>query len=212
MEEFLNFFNNIGKLSKIPRRGWELIGIKNPQTIGEHMFRVAIMAWILGKERNINLNMERILKMALIHDLCELYAGDTTPYDYDNILPRDKRKWPKLFDKWPRFSKPEKIKYFLEKHKKEKESLEKLISGLPSTIKKEILGLWLRYEHGSTREARFVKQVNRIETLLQALEYAEESKSRPYKSWWIGSEEKVDDPLLLEFMKSLEKKFFRRKK
>ena len=60
---------------------------------------------------------------------------------------------------------------------------------------------------GLTKEARFVKQVNRVETLLQALEYAKESKTRPYKSWWIGSEEKVDDPFLLKFMKALEKKF-----
>lgn len=210
MEDFLNFFINIGKLNKIPRRGWKLIGVKNPQTIGEHMFRVAIMTWILGKERKINFDMERSLKMALIHDLCELHAGDITPYDYDSILPKDKKKWPRLFDKWPRFSKSEKIKYFLEKHKKERVSLEKLISGLPPAVKKEILALWLSYEQGLTKEARFVKQVNRVETLLQALEYGKESKTRPYKSWWVGSEEKVDDPLLLKFMKALEKKFHRK--
>lgn len=184
-----------------------MIGAKNPQTIGEHMFRVAIVAWILGKEKKASLDIERCLKMALIHDMCELYAGDITPYDRAEGLPKNKKKWPELFDRWPRASKSKKTEYFLRKHKKECKSLGMLISKLPPSVKKEILGLWFNYEKGLTKEARFVKQVNRAETLLQALEYAKESKTRPYNSWWVGSEEKIDDPILFEFMEALDKKF-----
>lgn len=205
MKELLNFFIEIGKLKKIPRKGWVLIGIKNPETIAGHTFHEAIMAWILAKEKRINFNMERILKMALVHDLCELYAGDITPYD--EILPKNKKEWPKLFDKWPRLLKFKKIKKYLQKHKKERASLIKLTSKLPLAIKKEILNLWFDYEKGLTKESRFVKQVGRLTTLLQALEYGKESKRRPYKSWWIGSKEIIDDPLLVDFVKTLEEKF-----
>jgi len=205
MKDFLDFFIKVGKLKKIPRTGWVLIGAKNPESIAEHIFHEAIMAWILGKEKNANLNIDRVIKMALVHDLCELYAGDMTPYD--DILPKNKKEWPELFDKWPRFSKSKKIKDFLKKHKKEKAALIKLTSNLPPKIRKEILDLWLEYENRSTKESHFVKQVGRLTTLLQALEYGKEMGRRPYKSWWVGSEEKIDDPVLLEFMKTLDKKF-----
>jgi putative hydrolase of HD superfamily len=205
MKELLNFFIEIGKLKKIPRKGWVLIGIKNPETIAGHTFHEAIMAWILAKEKRSNFNIERILKIALVHDLCELYAGDMTPYD--EILPKDKKEWPKLFDKWPRFLKSKKIKKYLQKHKKERASLIKLTSKLPPALKKEILNLWLDYEKGLTKEGRFVRQVGRLTTLLQALEYGKETKRRPYKSWWVGSKETIDDPLFVNFIKALEKKF-----
>lgn len=185
MKELIIFFNKIGKLRKKPRRGWVLIGAKNPATIVDHSFRLAIMAWILAEKKKANFNIERILKMALVHDLCELYAGDLTPYDY-GLLPRDKKKWPELFDKWPRFPKSKKIKYSLERYKKERASLIKLVSKLPAKTKKEILNLWLDYQKRLTKEGRFVAQVNRLETLLQAIEYGKEMKRRPLNRGGLG--------------------------
>ena len=209
MDKILDFFIQIGKLKTISRKGPVLIGIKNPETVAEHAFRVAMMAWILGEEKKVNFNIERILKVALTHDICEVYVGDITPYD--GILPKAKKDWPELFDRWPRFSKEEKRKKALEKQKREKESLRKLTTDLPRDLSDELKDLGLDYRRGSTREARFVKQVNRMETLLQALEYGKEDKCRPFKSWWIGSKEQVDDSLLVKFMEELVKKFYKRK-
>jgi len=203
----VNFFIDVGKLKKLPKRGWVLIGIKNPQSVSEHSFRVALMAWVLGEQKDVNLDIERVIKMALIHDLCEAYAGDKTPYDVDSLLPEEKEKWPQLFNKWPRFSKSEKTRHFQKKHEAEQASLMRIISRLPASIKNEILNLWLDYERGLTREGRFCKQVNRVETLLRALEYGWERDERPFDSWWIGTREKVDDPLLLGFMEELDRKF-----
>lgn len=209
MRIFINFLQELSKMRKIPRRGLVLIGMKNPASIMDHSFRTAIMTWILGRGRKINL--ERAIKMALIHDLCEVYAGDITPYDY-NSLPKNKKEWPKLFDSWPRFSQSKKIKNFLKKHKKEEAGLKKITSKLPASLKKEIMGLWYDYEKGSTKEARFVRQINRLETLLQAVEYSREVKKRPYHSWWVGSEEHIDDSLLKEFMSEIGEKFYHKHK
>jgi len=208
IDEILNFLIKIGKLKEIMRKGAILIKAKNPETIAEHSFRVAIMSWVLAEEKRTKLNFEKILKMGLIHDICEVYTGDITLYD--KILPKDEKEWPELFDKWPRFSRREKRKIVQKKQKQEKKALRKLIANLPKDLKEEVKDLQAEYQELSSKEARFVKQVNRIETLLQALEYGRESKRPPYKSWWIGTAEKVDDPLLIKFMAELEKKFCKR--
>ncbi len=208
MDRILDFLIQLGKLKKILRKGSVLIEAKNPETIAEHIFRVAIMAWVLGEEKGVNFDIKRILKIALVHDICEVFTGDITPYD--GILPKDKKEWPELFDRWPRFSKIKKSKIALAKQKKEEKALNKLIAGLPQDLREELKSLWLDYGQMATKEARFVKQVNRMETLLQALEYGRQDKRRPLKSWWIGSVEQVDDPILIKFMKELDKNFTKR--
>ncbi|MDP3995724.1 MAG: HD domain-containing protein, partial [bacterium] len=138
MKNILNFLIEVGELKKMPRRGWVLRGIKNPETIAAHTFRMTIMSWILCRKKKLNL--DKVLKMCLIHDICEVRAGDATPYD--NIISGDRKQWKKVFDKWPRFSKKQKEKLFLKKYKKEHSGLKKLIVNLPPDIKKEIYCLW----------------------------------------------------------------------
>jgi len=206
MKNFINFFHEVGKLKNMPRRGWVLIGAKNPASITDHSFRMAVMAWVLGKKKS-GINFEKAIKIALVHDLCEIYSKGVTPYDYGR-LPQDKKDWPAVFDKLPRFSQSRKVKNFLKKEKKEREALIKITAGMPNDIRKEILGFWQEYTKGLSREARFVRQINRLETLLQAFEYGKESESRPFNSWWIGSEEQIDDPLLIECMLQIAERFY----
>lgn len=107
----------IGRLKRMPRRGWVINQIKNPESISDHIFRATMMAWVLGKKKG-GLNIERLLKTALIHDICEVYAGDTTPYD--TVLPKNKKKLKELMKTWPRFTEKERRKIATEKHKREK--------------------------------------------------------------------------------------------
>lgn len=209
MDKFIDFLIEVGKLKKMERRGWVYRGIKNPETIAEHSFRMAILSWILGTEKK--LNIKKIIKMALIHDLCEVYSGDMTVYDRI-IFPSDRKKRREIIERLPRFSKKEKEEFYQEKYKKEKQALEKITSTLPPSFKKEIMNLWEDYEKGLTQEGRFVNQVDRIENLLQALEYKEENKETPIRTFWITAKELVDDHVLLEFMDTLDKKFLKKKK
>lgn len=206
MKNILNFLIEIGKLKGIPRKGWVLRGIKNPETIASHTFRIAIMSWLLGREKKININ--KVIKISLIHDLCEVYAGDTTPYD-NKLFSKNKRQWKEITKKWPRFSKEEKEKISQKKYKKENKALEKLILNLPPDLKKEIRNLWNDYEKGLTREGKFVRQLDRVENLLQAMEYWEKDKQFAIEPWWIQIEELVDDPILLKFIKEMEKNFIK---
>lgn len=203
MENLIKFLIETGKLKKIVRTGWVLRGVKNPESIADHTFRMAIMAWVLGEKNRLNL--VKVLKIALIHDLCEVYAGDMTPYD--GLLPKNKKKRMAALSKMPRFSKDLKEKRIKEKHEKEKAGLKKIINYLSEQDRDEIMTLWLEYEKGTTREGQFVRQVDRIENLLQALEYWERDKKFPIEVWWIQLKELIDDPKLLKFVATLDEYF-----
>jgi len=209
VKELINFFHEIGKLKGMPRRGWVINDIKNPESIAEHTFRAAIMAWILAKRKK-GLNIEKIIKMALIHDLCEVSAGDTTPYD--PVLPKSRKKRKELMKTWPRFSDSEKKKIVQEKYKREKKALEGLISKLPVNLKKEIKNLWLDYEKCLTPEGRFFNQTDRMESFLQDMEYWKKYKKPPQRPWWLWAREFFDDPILLELIKEMDNKFHKHKK
>lgn len=180
--------------------------MKDPETIAAHSFRMTLIAWLLGKEEG--LDIKKLLKMALIHDLSEVYAGDMTPYD--KIFPKNKKKQKELLKKWPRFLKTEEKKHLLAKHKKEWQALSNLTAKLSLARRDEIIKLWLDFDEGLSKEGKFVRQVDKVENLLQALEYWKENKKFPIKPWWIEVKELVDDPLLLKFIDKLDKKFHRR--
>ncbi len=210
MDKIIKFLSELGKLKEMPRRGWVIRDIKNPESIADHTFRVAVMAWVLAVKKNYKLNLEKLLKIALVHDMCEVYAGDTTPYD--SILPKDKKKRRELLKTWPRFSEKEKKRLAENKYKKEKASLDKLINDLPVKLKQEISSLWLDYENGSSPEGKFFKHADRIESFLQASEYWRDHKKIPLKPYWIQAEELHDDPTLLEFIEQISKEFHGTKK
>jgi len=203
MKDLVNFFHQAGKLKDMPRRGWVINDIKNPESIADHIFRASLMVWILGNKKK--LNIERVLKMALIHDLCEIYAGDTTPYD--SVLPKNNKKRREFMKTWPRFSEKEKKRLSEKKHKKEKEALKKLLKDLPKKLSSEIKHLWYDYEKGLTKEGRFFKQTDRLENFLQAMEYWKKYKKPPQGPWWEWAREFFDDPVSLEFIEEMAKKF-----
>lgn len=206
MDNFIKFFLELGKLKSTARTGWLLREVPEPESISDHSFRLAILAWLLPKFKKYDLDSDRVLKMALIHDMCEVYAGDATPYD-DLVTPNAPENR-ELLAKWPRRTKEEKEHLAAEKHSKEKKGLKELIDLLPVYLSKDIMELWLEYEKGESREGRFVRQIDRLETLMQALEYESSQKIVSIKSFWEQVKELIDDPILLEFMEELDKYFY----
>jgi putative hydrolase of HD superfamily len=208
-QDFKNLFKfilEVGKLKRRERRGWQIHQIKNPETTAEHIFHLAILAWVLGK--NKGLNLERIIKMALVHDLCKVYAPDITPYD--PLLPKNKKKIIEVLKRWPKLTPAMKIKKEQNKFKLENKALNKLISKLPLNLKAEIKNLWLDFEKGLTAEGRFVKQADKMINFLQGLEYWRKYGKIQYKLWIRWIKEILDDPTLLKFLEAIEKEFFKK--
>ncbi len=203
MEELLNFLIEIGKLKRKFRRGWLVHQIKNPESTAEHIFRMAILSWLLARKRKMNL--ERIIKLALVHDLCEVYAPDLTPYD--PLLPKNKKKITEVLQKWPEFTPNLKFEKQKNKFELESRSLNKLTQKLPVDLKSEIKNLWLDFENGLTKEGRFVKQADKVENLLQGLEYWKKYGRIQHRLWMRWIKEIIDDPTLLEFTRTVENVF-----
>ena len=104
----------------------------------------------------------RVLRMALIHDLPEAITGDLTPL------------------KKTRGSK-----------KKENEAMNQILSLLPEEQREEYLAIWNEYQRGETREAKAVRQIDKLEMALQAKEYENTRLPRQDLKRFMSSAEKV---------------------
>lgn len=210
MEKLVDFFLKVENLKKIQRTGWVWRGVKNPETIAQHSFRVALLNWLLAEKTKPKLNLERIIKISLIHDLSEVYIGDITPYR--GLLPKDSQKRREILRRWIRLSKKKKEKRVKIKFQREKEALERLTEFLSPYLQKEFIHAWINYETSSSKEGNFAKQGDKVETLLQAIEYFGTKPNSYAVAWWEECEDIVDDPVLLAFLEEIEKKFYFKKK
>lgn len=84
----LDFFEKVGDLKRLLRKGWVLRHIPNPESVADHSFRLALLALVLTPKSG--LSRERCVYLALIHDLAESLVGDITPHD--GISPEEKIK------------------------------------------------------------------------------------------------------------------------
>ncbi|XP_028579162.1 5'-deoxynucleotidase HDDC2 isoform X1 [Podarcis muralis] len=146
MGSLLQFLKLVGQLKRVPRTGWVYRNVANPESVSDHMYRMAIMAMVTEDKA---LNKDRCIRLALVHDMAECIVGDIAPAD--NVSKE-------------------------EKHRREEEAMKHLTQVLSEELRKEIYELWEEYEHQSTAEAKFVKELDQCEMILQALEYEELEK------------------------------------
>jgi putative hydrolase of HD superfamily len=146
----IDFLTLTRSLKTTKRTGWVMSGVQNPESIADHMYRMSLMAMIASFS-NESLDTNRCIKLALIHDLAEAKVGDITPHCG-------------VSDE--------------EKYKLELGTMEQIQSMLgPMLGGDEILDLWKEYEEGSTTEAKLLKDLDKIEMILQAQEYEAEGSS-----------------------------------
>jgi putative hydrolase of HD superfamily len=180
------FFEITMRMKEVERTGWTERGVKNPETSSDHSLMTALMVLVLGKRRKLNL--DKAMKMALIHDLPEAIVGDII----------SKENWEKGGQMWKR-----------EKLAKEGPAVKKLASLSGCS---EILELWKEFESRKTPEARFVKDIDRVATILQAMEYQRKGNyQQSVKGFWDENAlSSIKDPELRKFVedavRKLEKK------
>lgn len=203
LENILDFLIEIGKLKRMPRLYWKLRGVKNPETIAGHIFTLMLMVLIFGREKK-QLNMEKLLKMALCHEITAVYTKDTVPYDIN--FPRDKKEFAKILEKAPYSSEYRKTKKFLKDYREEKKSIKRLTFKLPVSLRKEIIQLWDEYRNRSSLEGRFLAQLNVLAILLQGLLYKRKEKNFSVSALWEWVFEICDDPCILALMDGMKEK------
>lgn len=137
MSSFLKLFHATERLKKEPRRAFKSNGL--PDTVAEHSWRVCLMTLVLSMTVS-GIDRDKCLKLALLHDLPETYAGDVYRLDLTAQAGR---------------------------HNVEEAALKKLVALVPGSTAEEIFGLWHEFEAGTSREARFIRLIDRLEVLLQ---------------------------------------------
>ncbi|ELE9461289.1 HD domain-containing protein [Salmonella enterica] len=133
----LAFLQEAEKLKSVLRSAHSSTG--RAESTAEHSWRLCLMAMIFEDEF-AGMDMLRILKMCLVHDLGEAIHGD---------IPAVERE------------------LHPDKSAQEKAALLHLTHSLGEKQRKEILSLWQEYEHAVSPEARIVKALDKLETILQ---------------------------------------------
>jgi putative hydrolases of HD superfamily len=135
----LRFVVEIDKLKDVCRQTLLMNG-KRYENDAEHSWHLAVMAVLLAEhstEKNIDL--ARVLKMVLIHDLVEIDAGDTFCYDDKAAQTKESR---------------------------EKDAADRIFNLLPSDQAPDIRALWEEFEARRTPEAKYAAALDRLQPLL----------------------------------------------
>ena len=133
-ERQIQFILEVDKLKTILRRTY-LIHEERSENTAEHSWHLAIMAILLAEHANEPVDVARVIKMVLVHDIVEIDAGDT--YFYDTAAALDKSE-------------------------REHAAADRLFGILPPDQGRELRALWEEFEAGDTPDARFALALDRF--------------------------------------------------
>jgi putative hydrolases of HD superfamily len=135
----VEFIKEIDKVKYIQRKT-KLFNSDRHENDAEHSWHLAMMTIVLVEHSNEPIDILKVLKMVLIHDIVEIDAGDTFIYDTQkNHVNTDE----------------------------EKIAAERIFGLLPEKQAAEFMAIWEEFENGVTPEAKFAKSMDRFEPLLQ---------------------------------------------
>lgn len=189
----IGFLRLANGLKQVPRTGWLDRGVPADacESVADHSLQVALLAWLAAAE-DPTLDRNRVLQLALVHDLAEAVAGDPTPYHPDD-LPVDEGPRRAFLESWQRRA-PERTS---EKQAAERAAIDGMTASLPRNLAVEIHALWEELESRATPEAAFVKQADKLETWLQSRAYLAEFPDVPMASFDEEIAEVVTHPALV---------------
>jgi putative hydrolase of HD superfamily len=128
------------RLKAVARAGWVRVGVHAPESVAAHTWGVSWLVLLLLPD---DLDREKALAYAVVHDLAEAWVGDVTPHD--GVSPTEKAY-------------------------REHRAIAALARRMPRGP--ELLRTWEAYEAQADPEARFVRELDRLDMALQALVYA----------------------------------------
>lgn len=135
----ISFIKEIDKLKYIQRRT-KLFNSDRHENDAEHSWHLAMMALVLSEHSNKPIDVLKVVKMVLIHDLVEIDAGDTFIYDTSKNHSNTEE---------------------------ERMAAKRIFGLLPEAQAEEFISVWEEFEAGETDEAKFARTMDRFEPLLQ---------------------------------------------
>ena len=135
----ISFIKEIDKIKFIQRKT-KLLNSNRHENDAEHSWHLAVMTLVLAEHANTPIDVLKVVKMVLIHDVVEIDAGDTFIYDTQNNHSNTVN---------------------------ERKAAERIFGLLPKQQADEFIAIWEEFEAGLTNEAKFAKSMDRLEPLLQ---------------------------------------------
>lgn len=139
LEKQLALIIELDQLKSVLRRTRVKSADRRLENSGEHSWHVALMAVLMQEHANAPIDIARVMKMLLIHDVVEIDAGDTFVYD---------------------------VAASKEQEEKELKAAERLFGMLPSDQGDELLALWKEFEAAQSDDAKYAKALDRLIPML----------------------------------------------
>ena len=128
----LYFILELDKLKSVYRRTYLIDGTRSENS-AEHSWHLALLAMVLAEHANEPLDVGKVIRMVLIHDIVEIDAGDTYIYDAQD-----------------------------DKAEREQRAADRIFGLLPPDQAQEFRDLWEEFETRQTAEARFASALDRF--------------------------------------------------
>lgn len=155
----LPYFHLLERLKTTKREGWRRFGIVRGESIADHQYRMAMISMMAPPTLRARLDMYKCMRMCLIHDMAESLVGDITPVD-GVAKPEKSRREAETMD------------YIT------KNLLGNVWGGQGKSVAEDIRAVWQEYEDSKTLESHFVHDVDKIELLLQMVEYEKRGEGK----------------------------------
>ncbi|EGQ8241607.1 HD domain-containing protein [Vibrio parahaemolyticus] len=139
LEKQLALLIELDKLKSVLRRTRVKSAEGRLENSGEHSWHVALMVVLMEEHANAPVDICRVMKMLLIHDVVEIDAGDT--FVYDTAASKEQAE-------------------------KEIKAAERLFGMLPTDQGQELLALWLEFEAAQSDDAKYAKALDRLIPML----------------------------------------------
>jgi len=139
--DIAKFLYEMGQLKRVKRSGWWIAGVKDPESVAEHSFRTAAIAYILAQLEGANI--ERVVSMALMHDM-----GEARTNDAHRIVRR-----------------------YVDWESVDRKAAEDQSKRLPDKIAEEVRSMISEFEEAVSLEAQVARDADLLECLVQAREY-----------------------------------------
>jgi putative hydrolase of HD superfamily len=134
----LQFLLEIDKLKQVARRTLIADGSRR-ENDAEHSWHITVMAIVLAEYAPPGTDIAKVVRMLLVHDLVEIYAGDTYCYDAAAVCNQAER---------------------------ERQAADRLFALLPPDQSQSVRNLWEEFEAKQTPEARFAAALDRVQPVL----------------------------------------------
>ncbi len=168
-KKVLTFFTTTARSKRIIRTGWKREGVKDPESVAEHSFQLSVMAMVLADQ--LEVDKEKLIKMAILHDLGELSTGDIV-WSRGKIMDIEKRT---------------------NKETTELLGIKKMFAAINKT--NEYKNIFEEMMERKSPEAKIFWQLDKLEMAIQAMQY-EKDNNKKLDEFFINTNLQLYHPFL----------------